>query len=86
MPVVPAAIHGSQDWKLGNRTPVSVAFGEPMRFDEYPRNSQGYAAATEEIQAEIRRLWEFLVRDARARRPAARDAAAARGRPREGAR
>jgi 1-acyl-sn-glycerol-3-phosphate acyltransferase len=61
VPVVPAAIHGSQTWKLGNRAPVSLAFGEPMRFAEYPRSSKGYAAATEEIQSEIRRLWEFLV-------------------------
>ena len=59
--VVPAAIHGSQYWKWGNWAPVSVAFGEPMRFDEHPRNSRGYREATEEIEAEIRRLWEFLV-------------------------
>lgn len=61
VPVVPAAIHGSQYWKLGNFAPVSVAWGEPMRFDEYPRDSRGYRAATVEIEAEIRRLWEFLV-------------------------
>lgn len=62
VPVVPAAIHGSQHWRWGNWAPVSVAFGEPMRFDEYSRNSRGYRQATEEIQAEIHRLWEFLVR------------------------
>ena len=39
-----------------------IAFGEPMRFAEQPRNSKGYAAATQEIQAEIYRLWEFLIR------------------------
>ena len=61
VPVVPAAIHGSQDWKLGNFAPVSVAFGEPMRFDEYSRDGKGYKAASKEIEAEIRRLWEFLV-------------------------
>jgi 1-acyl-sn-glycerol-3-phosphate acyltransferase len=61
VPVVPAAIHGSQDWKPGNFAPVSVAWGEPMRFDEYSRDGRGYRAATEEIEAEIRRLWEFLV-------------------------
>lgn len=61
VPVVPAAIHGSQNWKW-NWAPVSVAFGEPMRFDEYPRNSRGYRDATAEIESEIRRLWEFLVR------------------------
>ena len=62
VPVIPAAIHGSQTWKLGNRAAVSVAFGEPMRFAEYPRNSKGYAAASEEIMDEIKRLWEWLVR------------------------
>jgi 1-acyl-sn-glycerol-3-phosphate acyltransferase len=60
VPVVPAAIHGSQYWDW-NRAPVSVAFGEPMRFDEYPRNGRGYKEATAEIQAEILRLWQFLV-------------------------
>jgi 1-acyl-sn-glycerol-3-phosphate acyltransferase len=61
VPVIPAAIHGSQTWKLGNRAAVTVAFGEPMRFPEHPRNSKGYAAASEEIMAEIKRLWEWLV-------------------------
>jgi 1-acyl-sn-glycerol-3-phosphate acyltransferase len=61
VPVIPAAIHGSQTWKLGNRAAVSVAFGEPMRFPEHPRNSKGYAAASQEIMAEITRLWEWLV-------------------------
>jgi 1-acyl-sn-glycerol-3-phosphate acyltransferase len=61
VPVIPAAVHGSQTWKLGNRAAVSVAFGEPMRFGEHPRNSKGYAAASEEIMAEIKRLWEWLV-------------------------
>jgi 1-acyl-sn-glycerol-3-phosphate acyltransferase len=62
VPVVPAAIHGSQFWKWGDWTRVSVAFGEPMRFDEHPRNSRGYREASDEIEAEIKRLWEFLVR------------------------
>ena len=61
VPVVPAAIHGSQNWKLGDRTEVSLAFGEPMRFPEHPRNSKGYAAASEEIMGEIKRLWAWLV-------------------------
>jgi 1-acyl-sn-glycerol-3-phosphate acyltransferase len=71
VPVVPAAIHGSQYWKWGNWAPVSVAFGEPMRFDEHPRNSRGYREASEEIEAGIRRLWEFLVRMHEAGRPRA---------------
>jgi 1-acyl-sn-glycerol-3-phosphate acyltransferase len=62
VPVVAAAIHGSQTWRVGNRHPVSVAWGEPMRFDGLPRGAKGYREASREIQAEIRRLWEFLVR------------------------
>jgi 1-acyl-sn-glycerol-3-phosphate acyltransferase len=62
VPVVPVAVHGSQHWRVGNRHPVSLAWGEPMRFPEHPRNSKGYQAATKDIEAEIRRLWEFLVR------------------------
>ena len=69
VPVVPAAIHGSQTWKLGNRAAVSVAFGEPMRFAEHPRNSKGYAAASEELMAEIKHLWEWLVRIHELERP-----------------
>jgi 1-acyl-sn-glycerol-3-phosphate acyltransferase len=60
VPIVPAAVYGSDTWRLGNFHPVSVAWGEPIRFDETPRNSKGYRAATAEIEAEIRRLWEFL--------------------------
>ena len=85
VPVVPAAIHGSQDWKLGDRTAVSMAFGEPMRFAEHPRNSKGYAAASEEIMGEIKRLWAWLVQIHELERAAAQgDAAAPRARPREG--
>jgi 1-acyl-sn-glycerol-3-phosphate acyltransferase len=62
VPVLPAAIHGSQEWRLGNFHPVSVAWGEPMRFAEYPRNGKGYAAAAQEIETELHRLWGFLVR------------------------
>ena len=59
VPIVPAAVYGSLEWNWNFR-PVSVAFGEPMRFDEYPRNSQGYRRASEEVMAEIRRMWRFL--------------------------
>lgn len=61
VPIVCASIHGTQDWRLGNFHPVSIAFGEPLDVSGYPKNSQGYRAASEEIQREIRRLWEFLV-------------------------
>jgi 1-acyl-sn-glycerol-3-phosphate acyltransferase len=61
VPIVCGAIHGSQDWRFGNFHPVSIAFGEPLDVSRHPRNSQGYRAASQDIQREIRRLWEFLV-------------------------
>jgi 1-acyl-sn-glycerol-3-phosphate acyltransferase len=66
VPIVPAAVYGSQEWRWGSFAPVSVAWGEPMRFDETPRNSRGYGAATAEVEDEIFRLWDFL-RDMHAR-------------------
>jgi 1-acyl-sn-glycerol-3-phosphate acyltransferase len=62
VPVVPVAIYGSPKWKLGNRAPISLAWGEPMRFAHLPRNAKGYQAATREIETEIRRQWDFLAR------------------------
>jgi 1-acyl-sn-glycerol-3-phosphate acyltransferase len=70
VPVVPAAIYGSHLWKPGNRAPVSVAWGEPIRFDHLPRNSKGYREATAEIEREIHRLWGFLGEMHRLGRPA----------------
>jgi 1-acyl-sn-glycerol-3-phosphate acyltransferase len=61
VPVIPAAVHGSQTWKLGNLHPVSIAWGEPMTFDGLPRGGRGYRQASAEIQAEIYRLWQWLV-------------------------
>jgi 1-acyl-sn-glycerol-3-phosphate acyltransferase len=61
VPVVCGAIHGSQDWRFGNFHPVSLAFGEPLDITRHPRNSKGYRAASEEIQHELRRLFDFLV-------------------------
>ena len=61
VPIVCGAIHGTQDWRLGNFHPVSVAFGEPLDVSQHPKNSRGYRAASEQVQREIRRLWEFLV-------------------------
>ena len=61
VPVVPGAIHGSQTWAPGNFHPVSVAWGEPIRFDGLPRNAKGYREASAELEREIRELWDFLV-------------------------
>ena len=60
VPVVAAVVYGTQTWKVGSFAPVSVAWGEPMRFDGLPRNAKGYREASVEIQREIRRLFDFL--------------------------
>ena len=70
VPVVPAAIHGTQHWRVGNFHPVSVAWGDPMRFEGLPRGGRGYREASAEIEREIRSLWQFLVEMHEAGRPA----------------
>jgi 1-acyl-sn-glycerol-3-phosphate acyltransferase len=61
VPIVPVAIHGSQSWKPGNLKPVSIAWGEPMTLDGLPKGGKGYKEASVLLQAEIRRLWDWLV-------------------------
>ena len=60
-PVVCGAIHGSQHWKLGSFHPVSVAWGEPLRFSGLTRSGKGYREASAVIQDELAKLWQFLV-------------------------
>ena len=61
VPVIPVAVHGSYTWKPGNFRPVSIAFGRPMAFEGLPSGGRGYREASAQIQAEILRLWEWLV-------------------------
>jgi 1-acyl-sn-glycerol-3-phosphate acyltransferase len=58
--VVPAAVHGTEQWNVRHPEPVSIAWGEPMRFDGLPRNGKGYREASAEIERELRRLWDWL--------------------------
>ncbi|MBX5473576.1 MAG: 1-acyl-sn-glycerol-3-phosphate acyltransferase [Thermoleophilia bacterium] len=60
VPVICGAIHGSQWWRLGNFAPVSIAWGEPMRFDGLPKGGRGYREASAEIERELHRLWGWL--------------------------
>ena len=60
VPVVPAAIYGSADWKPGNWHPISVAWGEPIRFDGLPKNGRGYREASAEIQRRLHGLHGWL--------------------------
>ena len=70
VPVVPAAIHGSQDWRVGNWHPISIVWGAPMRFDGLPKGAKGYREASAELEREIHRLWRWLVELHEAGRPA----------------
>ena len=62
VPVIPVAVHGSFTWRLGNFHPVSVAWGRPLTFDGVPRGGKGYKEASAELEREIRRIWDWLVR------------------------
>ena len=61
VPVIPAAIHGSQHWRPGSFAPVSVAWGEPMTFDGLPRGGKGYREASLEVERKLHELWQWLV-------------------------
>ncbi|MDH4176825.1 MAG: 1-acyl-sn-glycerol-3-phosphate acyltransferase, partial [Thermoleophilia bacterium] len=69
VPVLPVAVHGSQTWRAGNFHPVSIAWGEPIRFEGVSRGGRGYREASVVVQDEIRRLWEWLVEVHRLGRP-----------------
>jgi 1-acyl-sn-glycerol-3-phosphate acyltransferase len=58
VPVVCGAISGSLEWKLTNLHPTTIVWGKPMHFVGLPKGAKGYREASEEIGAEIRRLWE----------------------------
>jgi 1-acyl-sn-glycerol-3-phosphate acyltransferase len=60
VPVVPAAIRGSYDWKPGNWHPISVAWGEPVHFDGLPKGAKGYREASAEIQRRVHALHDWL--------------------------
>ena len=60
VPVQPAAVRGSESWKLWNLHPTTLAWGQPMDFSGLPANSKGYREVTAEIQREIYRLWTWL--------------------------
>jgi 1-acyl-sn-glycerol-3-phosphate acyltransferase len=59
-PLIPVAIYGSHEWRLGNFRPVSLAWGEPMTFAGLSRGGRGYKEASLEVERKIRELWEWL--------------------------
>ena len=60
VPVVPAAIYGSFEWRPWNHRPVSIVWGEPMTFEGIARSGRGYREVSLLIQQEIHRLWRWL--------------------------
>jgi 1-acyl-sn-glycerol-3-phosphate acyltransferase len=60
LPVVPVAIYGTQRWRPWNFAPCSIAVGEPVTFDDLPKNGRGYKEATAEIERRIRVLYDWL--------------------------
>jgi 1-acyl-sn-glycerol-3-phosphate acyltransferase len=60
VPVIPMAIYGTQFWKPTHPAPCSIAFGEPVRFDDLPKNGRGYKEATVEIERRINVLFDWL--------------------------
>jgi 1-acyl-sn-glycerol-3-phosphate acyltransferase len=60
VPVVPAAIYGSHEWRLGNFHPISVAWGEPVRFEGQPKGARGYREASAELERRIHGLHAWL--------------------------
>jgi 1-acyl-sn-glycerol-3-phosphate acyltransferase len=62
VPVIPVAIYGTQFWKPGNFRRCTVRFGEPLRFDDLPKNGKGYREATAVIERRIHELFDELER------------------------
>jgi 1-acyl-sn-glycerol-3-phosphate acyltransferase len=60
VPVVPAAIYGSYEWKPGNFHPISVAWGEPLRFEGLPKGAKGYREASAEVEHRLHALHAWL--------------------------
>lgn len=60
VPVVPAAIYGSHEWRPGNFHPISVAWGEPIRFEGLPKGAKGYREASVEIERRVHALHAWL--------------------------
>jgi 1-acyl-sn-glycerol-3-phosphate acyltransferase len=60
VPVLPAAVYGTQFWTPRNFAPCSLAIGEPVRFEGLPKGGRGYREATAEIERRINVLFDWL--------------------------
>ncbi|MBV8079903.1 MAG: 1-acyl-sn-glycerol-3-phosphate acyltransferase [Actinobacteria bacterium] len=60
VPVVPIAVYGTYEWRPWNFNPCSLAVGQPVRYDDLPKNGKGYKEATADIERRIRELYDWL--------------------------
>jgi 1-acyl-sn-glycerol-3-phosphate acyltransferase len=60
VPIMPVAVYGTQNWRIGNFAACSIAFGEPIRFDGLPKGGRGYKEATVELERRINVLFDWL--------------------------
>lgn len=69
VPVIPVAIHGSagvRSWKRLRFPKVTIQYGEPMRFAvEEGAGRERHQQVSDQVFAEVRRLYEELERDGR---------------------
>jgi 1-acyl-sn-glycerol-3-phosphate acyltransferase len=60
VPLIPVAVYGTQKWKVGNFAPCSIAFGEPIPLDGFPKGGRGYKEASAEVERRINILFDWL--------------------------
>lgn len=58
VPIVPCGVDTFQ-WRMGNRRPCCVVWGEPILLDGLPRTGRGYKEGAALLEEELRRLWRL---------------------------
>ena len=67
VPVIPVAVYGTENWRVGK--PCSIAVGEPVRYEGLPKGGRGYKEATADIERRILTLFDWLADVHRRGRP-----------------
>lgn len=58
VPIVPVGID-TYGWRVGNRRPCAVVWGEPVDLSSLPRTGRGYKEGAHVLEEEIHRLWRL---------------------------
>jgi 1-acyl-sn-glycerol-3-phosphate acyltransferase len=58
VPVVPCGVY-SFGWRVSNRMPCAVVWGDPLDLGALPRSARGYKQAADIVAAELVRLWRL---------------------------